>query len=403
MSDAPHINPHADHPQPLSEHHMRIGICCYPTAGGSGVVATELGKHLAERGHSVAFISYASPLRLRELPPRICYHEVDQESHPLLRQFPHSLTLTAKMVEVARTHKLQIIHVHYAIPFAAAAILAAQIAPELGLKIVTTLHGTDITLVGGSPSFKPVTEFSIEKSDAVTAVSRYLRDETLRQLSIRKDIDVVYNFIDPDRHDARVPRCIPDRDSERQVTLMHISNFRPLKRLEDVVQIFRRVRERMDARLVLVGDGPEYGKTRALVEKLGLEDRVRFVGVVNEVAPVLKAADLLLLPSETESFGLVALEAMASGVPVVASNVGGLPEVVEHGVSGYLAPVGDVDAMARYSLEILGDCAGAKRFSRAARARAVDAFDYNTIVPQYEAIYERVLATGRANASNGLA
>ena len=391
MSGAHEEGLHADHPRPVSDRHMRIGICCYPTAGGSGVVATELGKHLAERGHSVAFISYASPLRLRELPPRICYHEVDQDSHPLLRQFPHSLTLTSKMVEVARTHKLQIMHVHYAIPFAAAAILAAQVAPELGLKVVTTLHGTDITLVGGSPSFRPVTEFSINRSDAVTAVSQFLREETCRQLTVTKAVDVVYNFIDPDRHDARVPRCIPDKDSERQVTLMHISNFRPLKRLGDVVEIFRRVSAKMDARLVLVGDGPEYGKTRALVEELGLGQRVRFVGVVEEIEPVLKAADLLLLPSETESFGLVALEAMASGIPVVASSVGGLPEVVEHGVSGYLAPVGDVETMARYCLEILMDCAGAKRFSRAARRRAVEKFDYRDIVPQYEAIYERVL------------
>ena len=372
---------------------MRIGICCYPTAGGSGVVATELGKHLAERGHSVAFISYSSPLRLGEIPPRVCYHEVDQDSHPLLKQFPHSLTLTAKMVEVARTHQLQIMHVHYAIPFAAAAILAKLVAPELGLKVVTTLHGTDITLVGSSPSFKPVTEFSIDQSDAVTAVSRHLRDETLRQLEVKKRIEVVYNFIDPNRHHVRVPHCIPEKDSERQVTLMHISNFRPVKRLEDVVRIFQKVRERMDARLVLVGDGPEYGRTRALIEQLGLIDSVRFVGVVDDVVPVLKAADLLLLPSETESFGLVALEAMASGVPVVATDVGGLPEVVEHGVSGFLAPVGDIDAMAAYCLEILEDCNGSKSFIRAARKRAVELFDYQIIVPQYEAIYERLLRT----------
>ena len=381
------------HPGPATERHMRIGICCYPTAGGSGVVATELGKHLAERGHSVAFISYSNPLRLGELPPRVCYHEVDQDSHVLLKQFPHSLTLTAKMVEVARTHKLQIMHVHYAIPFAAAAIMARQIAPELGLKVITTLHGTDITLVGSSPSFKPVTKWSIEASDAVTAVSRYLRDETYRQLSTRKEIEVVYNFIDPDRHDVREPRCIPQKRSQGQVTLMHISNFRPLKRVDDVVRIFAKVRESMDARLVLVGDGPEYGRTRELVEKLGLADVVRYVGVVDEVAPLLKAADVLLLPSETESFGLVALEAMASGVPVVASDVGGLPEVVEHGVTGFLAPVGDVDAMAGYCLKLLADCAEAKTYSRAARKRAADMFDYRNIVPQYEAIYERTLST----------
>jgi N-acetyl-alpha-D-glucosaminyl L-malate synthase BshA len=381
---------------------MRIGICCYPTAGGSGVVATELGKHLAERGHSVAFISYANPLRLRELPPRVCYHEVDQDNHPLLKQFPHSLTLTAKMVEVARTHKLQIMHVHYAIPFAAAAILARQIAPELDLKVVTTLHGTDITLVGASPSFKPVTEFSIDQSDAVTAVSSYLKDETYRQFAISKEIDVVHNFVDPPRHHAHSVPCIPEKSSDRQVTLMHISNFRPLKRLGDVVRIFARVREKMDARLVLVGDGPEYGRTRELVESLGLDQAVRYVGVVDDVAPLLGAADVLLLPSETESFGLVALEAMASGVPVVASDVGGLPEVVAHGSTGFLAPVGDVDAMANYCLELLKDDATLKRFARAARKRAAD-FDYRTVVPQYEAVYQKVLAapvrTARASSA----
>jgi N-acetyl-alpha-D-glucosaminyl L-malate synthase BshA len=378
---------------------MRIGICCYPTAGGSGVVATELGKHLAERGHSVAFISYANPLRLGELPPRVCYHEVDQDSHVLLKQFPHSLTLTAKMVEVARTHKLQVLHVHYAIPFAAAAINARQIAQELGLKVVTTLHGTDITLVGSSPSFKPVTQWSIEQSDAVTAVSRYLRDETYRQIPVNKEIEVVYNFIDPDRHVERMPDCIPQKTSERQVTLMHISNFRPLKRTDDVVRIFARVRESMDARLVLVGDGPEYGRTRELVEKLEVEEYVRYVGVVDDVTQILAAADVLLLPSETESFGLVALEAMASGVPVVASDVGGLPEVVEHGVTGFLAPVGDVDAMAGYCLELLEDCSGPKRYAANARKRAVEKFDYRSIIPQYERIYERLLGGGRSSGA----
>jgi len=383
---------------PASDRHMRIGICCYPTAGGSGVVATELGKHLAERGHAVAFISYANPLRLGELPPRVCYHEVEQESHALLKQFPHSLTLTAKMVEVARTHKLQIMHVHYAIPFAAAAITTRQIASELDLKVVTTLHGTDITLVGSSPSFKPVTQWSIEQSDAVTAVSRYLRDETYRQIPVNKEVQVVYNFIDPSRHTPRVAPCIPEKKSERQVTLMHISNFRPLKRTDDVVRIFARVRETLDARLVLVGDGPEYGRTRELVEKLGVEPFVRYVGVVDDVSPLLAAADVLLLPSETESFGLVALEAMASGVPVVASDVGGIPEVVEHGVTGFLAPVGDVDAMAEYCRKLLTDCRDGKRFGAAARKRAEELFDYRTIIPQYERIYERLLAGERSPA-----
>jgi L-malate glycosyltransferase len=378
------------HAEPVSDRHMRIGICCYPTAGGSGVVATELGKHLAERGHSVAFISYANPLRLGELPPRVCYHEVDQDSHVLLKQFPHSLTLTAKMVEVARTHRLQVMHVHYAIPFAAAAIMARQIAPELGLKVVTTLHGTDITLVGSSPSFMPVTQWSIEQSDAVTAVSGFLRDESYRQIPVKKEIEVVYNFIDPDRHDIGQQRCVPRAQSARQHTLMHISNFRPLKRVDDVIRIFARVRQGVDARLVLVGDGPEYGRARDLVEKLGVANAVRWVGVVEDVAPVLTAADVLLLPSETESFGLVALEAMASGVPVVASDVGGLPEVVEHGVSGFLRPVGDVEAMAADCLTLLADRDGQKKFVKAARARAHQ-FDYRAIVPRYEKIYERLL------------
>ncbi len=386
MSDPGHDLAH-----PASDRHLRVGICCYPTAGGSGVVATELGKHLAERGHTVAFISYANPLRLGELPPRVCYHEVEQESHTLLKQFPHSLTLTAKMVEVARTHRLQVMHVHYAIPFAAAAILARQIAPELDLKVVTTLHGTDITLVGGSPSFRPVTQWSSEQSDAVTAVSRFLREETYRQIPVRKDIDVVHNFIDPDRHGVHDPQCIPEKRSPRQATLMHISNFRPIKRVEDVVRIFKRVRDSLDARLVLVGDGPEYSRTRELVEKLGLAEVVRYVGVVDDVAPVLKAADLLLLPSETESFGLVALEAMASGVPVVASNVGGLPEVVEHGVTGFLAPVGDIESMAGYCVHLLEDPSRQHAFAGAARQRAASCFDYRSIIPKYESIYERLV------------
>ncbi len=373
---------------------MHIGIVCYPTAGGSGVVATELGKHLAERGHNVAIISYANPLRLRRLPPRVCFHEVDEDDHPLLKQFPHSLQLTAKMVEVARTHRLELLHVHYAIPFAAAAILARQIAAELGLKVVTTLHGTDITLVGSSPSFKPVTEFSINQSDAVTAVSRYLADETVAQLAITREIEVVPNFIDPDRHDPRVAPCLDEGGAPHRPTLMHISNFRPLKRLGDVVRIFQAVTRRLDARLVLVGDGPEYGRTRALVEELGLAERVHFVGVIDEVESVLAGADLLLLPSETESFGLVALEAMASGVPVVATRVGGLPEVVEHGVTGFLAEVGDIEGMAADALRILADCQTLQRFGRAARERALRLFDYRDVVPRYEAIYRRVLAGG---------
>jgi len=372
---------------------MRVGITCYPTHGGSGVVATELGKHLAARGHEVAFVSYARPIRLGAPPPRVSFHEVQICEYPLLEHFPYCLALAAKMVEVARIKNLQLFHVHYAIPFTAAALLAKQIVPELNLRAVTTLHGTDVTLVGNNPSFEPITASTIEHSDAVTAVSNFLREETYRQFDITRDINVVYNFIDPDRHHHRAPACIPKCERANQVTLMHISNFRPVKRVPDVIRVFARVAESLDARLILVGDGPDSGLALKMAQDLGIADRVVFVGVVDEVAHLLPVADLLLLPSQTESFGLVALEAMASGVPVIASNVGGLPEVVGHGVTGYLAPVGDVEAMAAYAISILRDPSMHKRFSQSARRRAVQNFDYHDIVPQYEAIYERVLQT----------
>ncbi len=377
---------------------MRIGITCYPTHGGSGVVATELGKHLARRGHEVAFISYSTPLRLAELPPRVSFHEVDIIEYPLLKNFPYTLALASKMADVARVKRLQILHVHYAIPFAAAALLARMAAPELELKVVTTLHGTDVTMVGNNPSFKPITRMVIERSDAVTAVSNFLRDEAYRQFGVERDIRVVYNFIDPVRHAYPIPACVPPRECPDRFTLMHISNFRPVKRVGDVIRIFARFVEKLDGRLVMVGDGPEAGLALQMAQELGVADRVTFVGVVDRVAPLLQAANLLLLPSQTESFGLVALEAMASGVPVVASDVGGLPEVVEHGVTGFLAPVGDVEQMARYAVQILSDCATCQRFSRAARRRAVEKFDYRDIIPQYEAIYEEVMSVGGQSA-----
>ncbi|MFN2129590.1 MAG: N-acetyl-alpha-D-glucosaminyl L-malate synthase BshA [Anaerolineae bacterium] len=371
---------------------MRIGITCYPTHGGSGVVATELGKHLAQRGHEVAFISYATPLRLGELPPRVSFHEVDIVEYPLLKNFPYTLALASKMAEVARAKRLQVLHVHYAIPFAAAALLAREVVPELDLKVVTTLHGTDVTLVGGNPSFKLVTAMTIERSHAVTAVSRFLREAVYRQFGVQREIDVIYNFIDPERHGGPTPPCIPPRNCPEEFTLMHISNFRPVKRLGDVIRVFARVREKLPARLVLVGDGPDAGLAQQLAQDLGVLDRVHFTGVLDGVADLLREANVLLLPSETESFGLVALEAMASGVPVVATHVGGLPEVVEHGVTGFLAPLGDVDKMAEYVVQILSDCATCRSFSRAAQQRAQEHFSYRDIVPQYEAVYERVLA-----------
>lgn len=375
---------------------MRIGITCYPSHGGSGVVATELGKHLAERGHEVAFVSYAAPLRLSQLPPRVTLHEIDAVDYPLLKNFPYTLALASKMAQVARERQLQVLHVHYAIPFTAAAALACQMAPELGLKVVTTLHGTDVTLVGGTPTFKPVMILALQQSDAVTAVSRFLRDEAYRQFGAQREIEVIYNFIDPERHAYARPACIPPLDRPDQVTLMHISNFRPVKRVVDVVRVFAQARRRLqqqglDARLVLVGDGPDSCRALQTALELRVADRVQFTGIVERVEPLLQTADLLLLPSETESFGLVALEAMASGVPVVASEVGGLPEVVEHGRSGFLAPVGDVEAMAEYATALLADCETRTTFARAARERAATGFDYHHIVPQYEALYERVI------------
>ena len=370
---------------------MRIGITCYPTHGGSGVVATELGKHLAQRGHEVAFISYSTPLRLAEFPRGVSFHEVEIVEYPLLKNFPYTLALASKMADVARMKQLQILHVHYAIPFAAAALLARQIVPELNLKVVTTLHGTDVTLVGNNPSLKPVTTLAIEYSDAVTAVSCFLKKETYRHFQLKKDVQVIYNFIDPDRHDRPISPCIPPHDCPEQLTLMHISNFRSVKRVGDVIKVFARVAEKLESRLIMVGDGPDSGLAVQMARDLGVADRVKFIGVVDDVAPLLKAANLLLLPSVTESFGLVALEAMASGVPVIASNVGGLPEVVEHGRSGFLVPVGDVDKMAEYAIQILSDCSMYTAFSKAGRKRAVAFFDYHNIVPQYEALYERVL------------
>jgi len=370
---------------------MRIGISCYPTHGGSGVVATELGKHLAARGHEVAFISYAAPLRLTELPRNVSFHEVEIEEYPLLHHFPYTLALASKMAEVVRMKRIEILHVHYAIPFGAAALLAKQIVEDRDLKVVTTLHGTDITLVGNNASFKPVTTLTISHSDAVTAVSHFLEEETRRQFNIERPIEVIYNFVDTERHEREIPPCIPPCRSCGQVTLMHISNFRPVKRVQDVVTIFAKVTAALDARLVLVGDGPDACVAEETARRLGVLDRVTFLGVVDHVAPILAAADLLLLPSETESFGLVALEAMASGVPVVASDIGGIPEVVTHGETGFLASVGDTDRMAEHAIALLSDRTLCKRFSRAAVTRAAERFDHRQIVPQYETVYERLL------------
>ena len=373
---------------------MRIGITCYPTYGGSGAVATELGLELARRGHEIHFVSYASPFRLRGFAERVTFHEVTQLDYPLFEQSsPYALALAVKQHEVAKRAQLDLMHVHYAIPHAATAWLAKQMLEHEGqhLKIVTTLHGTDITLVGRDPSYYTLTKFSIEQSDAVTAVSAYLRDETYRAFGCGHcDLRVIPNFIStadyhPPKDDSFRKRLAP---KDHRV-LAHVSNFRPVKRVGDVIKIFALVRRELPATLVLVGDGPERDAAEHEVDTLGLRKDVRFLGKVESVGDVLRGSDLFLLPSSTESFGLAALEAMACGVPVVASAVGGLPDVVEDGTTGFLVPVGDVGAMANRALQILEPTTLA-RMRRAAAEHALK-FSADHVVPQYEALYNEVL------------
>ena len=368
---------------------MRLGITCYPTHGGSGVFATELGKQLALRGHTISFISYAAPLRLVELPPRVTFHEVQAGEYPLLKQFPYTLALAAKMVEVAAANALRILHVHYAIPFSPAAILARQMAPELNLKVVTTLHGTDTSLVGAAPYFHPVTRFAIEQSDAVTTVSEYLRRETADTFQVTRPIEVIPNCVDLGHYGSARGRP-GGKPAAAPKQVLHISNFRPVKRAADVIEVFARIRRRVDARLVLVGDGPDLSRALALARRLQVAADVATVGVVDDVAPFLQTTDLLLLPSAAESFGLVALEAMAGQVPVVASRTGGLPEVVPDGRAGYLLPPGEVDAMAERAVALLTDDDLHRRFGEAGRKQA-KRFGCDLVVPRFEALYRRVL------------
>ncbi|HTI04810.1 MAG TPA: N-acetyl-alpha-D-glucosaminyl L-malate synthase BshA [Gemmatimonadales bacterium] len=374
---------------------MRIGITCYPTYGGSGAVATELGLELARRGHDVHFVSYASPFRLRGFAERVTFHEVTQLEYPLFEQSsPYALALAVKQHEVAKREQLDIMHAHYAIPHAATAWLAKQMLAHEGLKlkVVTTLHGTDITLVGQDPSYYTLTKFSIEQSDAVTAVSEYLRDETYRAFGCGQcDLRVIPNFISGADYYPRT-----DESSRRRLApkghrvLVHVSNFRPVKRIGDVVSIFAAVHQKLPATLVLVGDGPDRDAAEQQVDSLGLRKDVRFLGKVENVGDVLRGADLFVLPSATESFGLAALEAMACGVPVVASAAGGIPEVVEEGKTGFLAPPGDVATMAARALQVLEDTSAHQRMAQAAAARARE-FSADHVVPQYEQLYEEVL------------
>ena len=373
---------------------MKIGIVCYPTYGGSGVVATELGKALAERGHEIHFISYALPMRLDGYTGNVYYHEVEMASYPVF-EFPlYTPALASKIIEVVRFEKLDLVHVHYAIPHAISAYLARTITGG-ALKVITTLHGTDITLVGLEPSFLPVMKFSIEESDGVTAVSRFLREKTTTNYGINKDIRVIPNFVDTTkfrREDAGRIRGQFAHEQER--VLIHVSNFRPVKRVSDVIRIFAEVRKKVPAKLLLAGDGPDRSATELLTRELELQEHVRFLGKQIELVPLLSAADLMLMPSQSESFGLSALEAMACEVPVVSSSVGGLPELQVHGETGFIAEIGDIDRMSRYAIELLTSDAKRARFGAAARRRAVEVFDTQRIIPQYEAYYEQCLAVG---------
>lgn len=367
---------------------MRIGIVCYPTYGGSGAVATELGLALAERGHDVHFISYAQPFRLHDFHERVTFHEVRIGAYPLFEHPPYSLALAVTLEEVAVRERLDVIHAHYAIPHATCAWLAREIMAEKhDVGIVTTLHGTDITLVGQDPSYFTVTKFSIERSDAVTAVSQFLREETYRAFGCGDcEIAVIPNFVSLD--EFRPAAEARARGAEK--VLMHISNMRPVKRMLDIVRIFATVQAAIPARLVLVGDGPDRDAAQREAEALGVGARVRCVGKVENVAEALRSADLYLLPSVTESFGLSALEALATGVPVVGTRVGGLPEVVAHGVCGFLGDVGDVDGLARGALELLTDGDRWRAASAAARVHAAQ-FDTAKVVPRYEELYATVL------------
>ncbi|MBT8487596.1 MAG: N-acetyl-alpha-D-glucosaminyl L-malate synthase BshA [Gemmatimonadetes bacterium] len=373
---------------------MKIGITCYPTYGGSGAVATELGIALAERGHEIHFVSYDQPFRLGGFRERVFFHEVEMEDYPLFEHPPYALALAVALHDAARNHALDLVHMHYAIPHAASAYLARQmLEDQRGLKIVTTLHGTDITLVGLHPSFHEITRFSILQSDGLTAVSTYLRDETVRDFSVPAErIEVIPNFIDVDAWRPGLEPChratlAPGGEK----IVMHVSNFRGVKRVPDVVETFARLVKRVDARLVMVGDGPDRPRAARRAESLGISDKVVFLGKHQSVQELVACADLFLLPSATESFGLAALEAMACGVPVVASRTGGLPEVIEDGESGFLREVGDVEAMADAGVRILTDDHLRERISNNARAAAVERFSSEAVVPRYEGYYQQVL------------
>lgn len=370
---------------------MKIGITCHPSAGGSGIMATELGMALAERGHEVHFVALERPFRLAGFRPNLFSHTVDVAAYPLFRNPPTSLALATRIGEVADETGIDVWHAHYAIPNAVCAILARDMLPESKrFKLVTTLHGTDITLVGADPSFARITKYAMESSDAVTAVSNWLTRETVNTFGFTKPIHTIYNFVDPKRFPLESSeRCSLAAEDEKIV--MHISNFRPVKRITDVVRVFNKVLKRVKARLIMVGEGPERLSAVGVARQLGIMDHIKFLGAHENIERIIPCADLIIQPSEHESFGLTPLEGMVCGVPVLGTASGGIVEVVEHGVSGYLAEVGDIDTMALYAIEILTDKEKATEMGRRGRERALSAFPRDRIVGEYEALYESLL------------
>jgi N-acetyl-alpha-D-glucosaminyl L-malate synthase BshA len=380
---------------------MKIGITCYPTYGGSGVVATELGLELSQRGHDVHFISYAQPIRLTGPQPHIHYHEVEVSRYPLFDYPPYDLALATRMAEVAELYDLDLLHVHYAIPHSVSAMLARQMLAALPrgrkLPFVTTLHGTDITLVGLDRSYLPITRYSIEQSDGVTAISQYLRERTQKVFDIRNHIEVIYNFVNCNVYvrDAEAAKRREEYAAADERILVHLSNFRPVKRVTDVVEIFDRVRKNIPSKLLLIGDGPDRSQAEWLAVQKGIHEHVLFLGKQDRVQEKLAISDVMLLPSELESFGLAALEAMACEVVPIATRVGGIPEVIAHGKNGYLAGVGELDTMAGYAIELLEDEARLRRMGKEARAVAESRFGSSKIIPHYEEFYRRTLAGSR--------
>ncbi|MDT0554799.1 N-acetyl-alpha-D-glucosaminyl L-malate synthase BshA [Patiriisocius hiemis] len=372
---------------------MKIAIVCYPTFGGSGVVATELGLALAERGHEVHFITYKQPVRLELLSTNIHFHEVTVPDYPLFHYQPYELALSSKLVDMVKLHKIDLLHVHYAIPHAYAGYMAKKMLQAEGISIpmVTTLHGTDITLVGNHPHYKPAVTFSINKSDVVTSVSESLKEDTLRLFNVSNGIEVVPNFIDTSKINTAFTDCQRDlMATEEERIVAHISNLRPVKRITDVIEIFDRIQKEIPAKLLIVGEGPEHEPALQLAKDKGIAKKVVFLGNSNEIDKILCFSDLFLLPSEKESFGLAALEAMVNAVPVISSNTGGLPEVNEDGVSGFLSDVGNVDEMAKNALSILRDPEVLQQFKNQAK-EVSQKFDTQAIVPMYEAVYKKAL------------